>query len=284
VIPIDPQRIAEKIDQAWHTAAAQYAHDIAMMNAAERREYLRKTDHWALIKNALKAAAFDKCWYCEALDQRADGAVDHFRPKGRVHECKHHPGYWWLAFDVANYRFCCTYCNSGRSRVDVESNTISKGGKQDQFPLIDESRRVSDPNIGSINNEAPVLLDPLNPLDCALLTFDLDGKAHASVDKCEAPIEYDRVERTIAIYHLNDPVLVKARKKLIWEVSEHLKNANEAHQDVLQGNARSKASRTTDLQRIHAKMSAPSPYSKAAKVAVFNKYGSSELARALLQS
>lgn len=94
---------------------------------------------WRDLKNGLADLLHDKCWYCESPVDRSDNAVDHFRPKNRVSDAgRPHTGYRWLAFDVNNFRYACTYCNS--RRIDVDGDTA--GGKADRFPLIDEAQRV----------------------------------------------------------------------------------------------------------------------------------------------
>lgn len=94
---------------------------------------------WAALKPALEQLSNRKCWYCEAIQERSDKHVDHFRPKNRVDEdgCSDHPGYWWLAFDWRNFRYSCTYCNAPRR--DVEQGTTK--GKGARFPLLDETKR-----------------------------------------------------------------------------------------------------------------------------------------------
>ena len=123
----------------------------------ERREILRlKARLWSLIKRDLESLSFGKCWYCEARQIRSRMAVDHFRPKNNVKNVNpEHDGYWWLAFDVSNYRLSCTFCNS---LVKDEDGTTR--GKQDLFPLLDESARARTPD-DDLELEKPTLLDPL---------------------------------------------------------------------------------------------------------------------------
>src|SRR5206468_1735380 len=126
-------------------------------------------------------------------------------------------------------------------------------------------------------------LDPLDPLDCALLTFDLDGNAHAAFDKRADPSEYHRVEMTISIYHLNDPELIRLRKAIIWQTTDYLRKADEAHKLRLQGYVGAASVRRSELQRARATLLPSAAYSKAARVAVVDRAGKSELARALLK-
>ena len=46
---------------------------------------------WRATKELLAALSYDKCWYCESRQDRSLGAVDHFRPKGRLEDDKTHP-------------------------------------------------------------------------------------------------------------------------------------------------------------------------------------------------
>src|SRR5882724_5509637 len=104
----------------------------------------KKSSVWRAAEEALRLASYNKCWYCESLQERSDKPVDHFRPKNNVIEAKGHPGYWWLAFDWKNYRYSCTYCNS--KRRDVDGGT--EGGKQDHFPILpppQHARSATDP-------------------------------------------------------------------------------------------------------------------------------------------
>lgn len=57
------------------------------------------SDTCGKLADILSNRSHKKCWYCECVQSRSDMAVDHFRPKNRVEECKGHPGYYWLAFD-----------------------------------------------------------------------------------------------------------------------------------------------------------------------------------------
>ena len=51
---------------------------------AEIERHAAKT--WRALKELLAALSHDKCWYCESRQDRSLGAVDHFRPKGRLEE------------------------------------------------------------------------------------------------------------------------------------------------------------------------------------------------------
>lgn len=152
---------------------------------------------WVDLKDALAALFPDKkCWYCESPVDRADNAVDHFRPKGRVRDAAHpHSGYRWLAFDYLNFRYSCTFCNSRRK--DVVNDTA--GGKADRFPLLDEAHRLYEP--GPLGQEAPSLLDPCSWGDWELLGCKQENGSPCAAS--EEPQKKARVEESIEIYHLD---------------------------------------------------------------------------------
>jgi uncharacterized protein (TIGR02646 family) len=194
-----------KVPPPWkEKATAALAEVRASPTVDDRRKALDKhSGLWgeAEVKKLLASASHGKCWYCESREVRSDAPVDHFRPKSRVDGCSEHEGYWWLAFDFQNYRYCCTYCNS--TRVD-HSNGI-RGSKQTHFPLLNPEERVFEE--GSVDRERPTLLDPTRAVDTLLLYFREDG-----VPEPRYPDEKGvRAQRSIEIYHLNHTGLVEAR-------------------------------------------------------------------------
>lgn len=149
---------------------------IAAENAKQRSEIIdRNQDHWKAVKHILASLFSYKCWYTEAPQQGTDVDVDHFRPKKRVQETLStttpHDGYWWLAFCLQNYRFSCIVAN--RRRTDVETGVT--GGKADHFPLCEPNKRAKTPAC-DLDEEQPILLDPLKATDVQLLQFKADGE------------------------------------------------------------------------------------------------------------
>ncbi|MBV1862480.1 MAG: hypothetical protein KUG77_28925 [Nannocystaceae bacterium] len=85
---------------------------------------------WAPHKDAFNLAQRNKCAYCERL-HTGYGDVEHVLPKtkvavlgqdgeeqntlkvkGRRASTEVKPGYWWRAYEWANYVFACNHCNS----------------------------------------------------------------------------------------------------------------------------------------------------------------------------
>jgi uncharacterized protein (TIGR02646 family) len=199
---------------------------LALISAAstkeDKKEILRlRARIWAQIKRDLAELSHGKCWYCEVKQIRSPLAVDHFRPKGGVKNAiPEHDGYWWLAFDVSNYRLACTFCNS-----PVRGDDGVTRGKQDQFPLIDESLRARTPG-DDISLEKPILLDPTRATDPSFLFFDTDGRVHPNPRLCpKGTLRFERASATIEILNLNHPGLRDKRKRLNRRLNRELKSA-----------------------------------------------------------
>jgi uncharacterized protein (TIGR02646 family) len=208
---------------SWLAKAEEALELISAVNARdERNEVLRlKARIWSLIKRDLATLSHGKCWYCEVRQTRSRMAVDHFRPKGRVKDVvPEHDGYWWLAFEVSNYRLSCTFCNSPVTDDDGVTR-----GKQSFFPLLDESERARTPD-DDLDLERPVLLDPLRSTDPPLLFFDPDGRVHPNPRLCpEGTIRFNRASASIEMLNLNHPGLRDKRKRLNKRLNRELRTA-----------------------------------------------------------
>ena len=102
------------------------------------------------VKNALSCAQHGKCCYCESrFGGTSYGAVEHFRPKGSVQQCRkqsmEYPGYYWLAYAWTNLLVSCEKCNTTH--------------KRSQFPLADESARARNHH-DDVDAEQPLFIDP----------------------------------------------------------------------------------------------------------------------------
>ena len=134
--------------------------------------------------------------------------MDHFRPKGRLEDDKTHPGYWWLAFKVDNYRYTCTLCNSRTT----DKHTCIVGGKQDQFPIWNDRKRAK--KLGDDHNrEDPKLLDPLIAADTVLLTWQSPEARRPPTDltRTRMALNGDSLNRGIPSRSLQTP---QCRKKI----------------------------------------------------------------------
>lgn len=140
------------------------------------------------VKKRLDELFHGKCAYCESFyASTAPVDVEHYRPKGAVHEDASHPGYWWLAMDWDNLLPSCIDCNRKRKQVVPklsaklltlleESRGFSHGvvmlaGKKDSFPLLG-SRAATESS--PIVTEYPLLLDPCRDAPEEHLQFYID--------------------------------------------------------------------------------------------------------------
>ena len=177
----------------------------------ERKKYINQRRLWAdtRIKTVMERISDGKCWYCETKDIRSDNPIDHFRPKGKVTECEDHDGYWWLAFDWKNFRYACSFCNTGHKDDEAEDTL----GKDNYFPLLDEEKRaMSESSSYTCDDEKPMLLDPTVEADTRLLWFDDDGRV--APRSTRDPIAVQRVEKSRDVYHLDDPRTKDARRQI----------------------------------------------------------------------
>lgn len=242
---------------AWKARSDEITAEIlAEPDLAKKHNLIDKyKNHWRApeLINWLSDISFEKCWYTETKFGGDYQEVEHFRPKkstkikdGAVHPA--HPGYYWLAFELSNYRLC-------KSRPNRKKSTF--------FPIVDERFRANS-NVHSWFDETPFFLDPLNPADVLLLSFNDNGKPIAQ-DEISA-IDLERVQFTIDKYFLDERVLNKRRKQT-WQTARDLYSsylnalaeANKTH---------SIASRTraeSELRHLRDMLSPKSEFSSVAK-------------------
>jgi uncharacterized protein (TIGR02646 family) len=222
MISINIEEVRRRISPKWILEAEQA---IEALNAADRssddpseRKKARKAiiddndyqEIWKKLKPLLSEISCHKCWYCETNEARSDTAVDHFRPKSAVKECPDHDGYWWMAFDWENYRYCCQFCNEKRKDQD----TGVTGGKGTCFPLVTPETRVYAPG-DLLYREDPVLLDPFIEADVMSLAFEEDGTAQPRWKEETYPVLYKRAKDSILLYNLNKKELKERRQTMI---------------------------------------------------------------------
>jgi len=188
----------------------------ACTNHAERSEYIDANEVWRSLFTQLANLGFNKCWYSEARDTMSDRDIDHFRPKK---EAKNLPGilrgdedgYWFLAFDVDNFRFSSVYSN--QRRKDKFDKSRDTGGKGVFFPLFAGSHVAK--SKGRCADEEIMLLDPCDPDDVTLLTFDKTGAAIPNVNAFNEERDKERVETSVKLYNLDNSLLVDLRLQ-VW--------------------------------------------------------------------
>lgn len=170
LIPLSPH-----LPTRWHKVYAGRLASVSGLGTHDLRSaYIKKNGSWGLLKKWLANASGFKCWYCEAKSTRAPFDVDHFRPKLGITvdsvRLAGHDGYYWLAYEWRNFRLSCQRCN----RPEKDDGDILHG-KANEFPIRDEAQRCTLP-AGTLDTEAPRLLDPCVQADCELLAHGLDGE------------------------------------------------------------------------------------------------------------
>jgi len=176
---------------------------------------------WTDLKGALAELSYEKCWYCEAKQERSDDAVDHFRPKNRVAECDTHDGYTWLAFNEENYRYSCTFCNCRRKGIEDETK-----GKGDSFPLINEDCRWYRPEDTCLEN--PKTIDPCKAGEPGWLDWRDDGVPVPKYPEHE--LKNTKAECAIHLYHLDHPGACEARLSIAINIKSWMEEADVGYQ------------------------------------------------------
>jgi len=200
-----PRDVPQEI-KTWKIRALEITQEILRSATLEEKHILidRYKDHWRndqLIK-FLSDVSFEKCWYTETKFGGDYQEVEHFRPKkgtknldGKGHD--NHEGYYWLAFDLSNYRLC-------KSRPNRKKGTY--------FPIINERCRAAN-QAESWQDEIPFFLDPLRSSDVLLLSFDDTGKPVP--EELIGEDDLQRVNFTIEKYYLDERVL-NIRRQQKW--------------------------------------------------------------------
>lgn len=274
-VPYDPKKI--KYPAGWHERASNALK--AVMDAPDNnrsKEVKKHDDVWADLKPALSEIMNGKCWYTEAPQAGTDTDVDHFRPKNSVKDVvspgdnRSHPGYWWKAFDPSNYRYSCIVAN--RHRRDIETGLL--GGKVDEFPLSDESKRVWGCNFkqddatqywgyeDECDQEQPLLLDPCNPADVALIMFAKDGEAKPRHDETDKPRLFEKAKQSIRLYNINHTDFVKARIALREKIERDVEDARRFYKRLDSGDANNDRAYTIIIEGLRAARHEFAPYSR----------------------
>ena len=197
---------------------------------------------WKPIKDRLTAQLGKKCWYTEVELIGASLAIDHYRPV-----CD----YWWLAFAAENYRVACPWVNS--REPNSEHGCI--GGKGDSFPLLPPEVRATTKI--ELQNERPVILDPCNAGDCALLAFQVDGRPTLDPAHAADAVAAQRVSESKILLNLDHPAFNSLREQLGRNIADDVR----AHEALPADSSERMVIRT----RIQGRLGAGAPFSTAAR-------------------
>lgn len=211
MIPIDVER--KMPPEEWLEKAKSIT---AALNKAktlnDRHKIIEKYKTiWGELKPFLLELSHNKCWFTEARNDSSHFEVEHFRPKKWKDDS--FEGYWWLAFEWTNYRACGNAPNRKKGSF---------------FPLYPDSRRASGDRQHFVDDEIYALLDPIDPSDPQLLSFDEDGGC-IPTPGCDG-WERERAEVSIDRYGLNSlPQLCEGRRKIWQECRDIINELNKQH-------------------------------------------------------
>lgn len=195
----------------------------------KRKELIDKyRSRWVALRPHMAKLSWEKCWYTESKNPGTDDDVDHYRPKNSVAVQRgeaEHGGYYWLAFYWRNFRLSCHRGN--RLRKHPETNET--GGKGDQFPLLDPSKRLRTPTRSQeeLDKENPLLLDPTHPGDASVITFTARGVVAINPNFEQSSFEQRRFEESRRCYHLDWPAFRDERVQLYNLIERKIYRASE---------------------------------------------------------
>jgi uncharacterized protein (TIGR02646 family) len=183
------------------------------------------------VKAALIKLFNQKCAYCESVFLHVyPGDVEHFRPKGEITEAPNpQPGYYWLAADWDNLLLSCRNCNQKLAHALFGENHKKVMGKMNQFPLLDETKRVR-------QHDHPQGVEAEEPYRLLLNPCIDNPEEHLEYDENSGVIKARKVHGTasikalksIEVYALQRVPLVLAREKLLIDIHAQLQRVKEA--------------------------------------------------------
>lgn len=203
----------------WLEEAEHHLSNIRGKNKKERSDYWTENSHWTKLYSSLSRLSGEKCWYSESPENSSRWEVEHFRPKARAtinNELVLKDGYWWLSYHWKNFRLAGSFVNK-RSK-DPFTADDSVFGKGNYFPL-DETSTVAEPEDMYCSDEKPLLLDPIKPKDCTLISFDKNGDVYPTFSEEESVLKNKKALYSIDYYGLKQTSLKRGRGK-IWRKCE----------------------------------------------------------------
>jgi hypothetical protein len=244
--------------QGTETARAEI---LAEAEAAKRSALVEKhRNKWVAFRPYFAQISHNKCWYTESLNPGTDDDVDHFRPKGEVAEDAGHGGYWWEALNWRNFRLSSHRANRPR----INPQTGETYGKGDHFPLLNDADRCRTP-ADDLGRERPALLDPTDPEDPPLVTFNVDGTVALSSEFAGDESAEKRIESSRVYLHLEWPAFVEQRTALYREIVGKIDAGERQEGRARTGDIGSKEALKATARELITFTKENQPYSMAAK-------------------
>jgi len=234
---------------------------LAEAEATKREALIQKhRDKWVAFRPHFAQLSHNKCWYTESVNPGTDDDVDHFRPKGDVAEVEGHGGYWWEALNWRNFRLSSHRANRPRTNPQ----TSETYGKADHFPLLNEPDRCLLP-ADDLGRERPALLDPTDPEDPPLLTFNVDGTVALSSEFDGDEDAEKRVQSSRVYLHLEWPAFVEQRTALYRDIVGKIDAGERQVGRALSGDVGSKEALKTTARELISLTREERPYSMTAR-------------------
>lgn len=209
----DPALIPEKVLRVAERAQAQ----LEGLPADQRAEFIEKKRRiWRAFARYLAKMSYGKCWYSESDCIQSFMDVDHYRPKKQAKrtDTESDDGYPWLAFSWDNFRLAAQRSN----QINTEDEAEESVGKGAWFPLMQGGKRARWDD-RCLDDERPVLLDPVRLADVRLIEVTATGKM-GPTKLCLGDYERQRVGNTVKMLGLDLPGLVSARQRVMRLVQE----------------------------------------------------------------
>jgi uncharacterized protein (TIGR02646 family) len=196
--------------------------------ANSQRKFTFKAYKERDVVAALEQLFRGKCAYCESsYAPVAPADIEHFRPKGavaiedatgKVTRCK--PGYYWLAADWDNLLPSCIDCNRARTHRFPGDDMTESRGKENQFPLMSETKRVRrhDQELAS-ESRARLLLHPCRDQPERHLEFHGTGAITARAGSRKGAA-------SIRVYALGRDELIEARRKHLLQAARKMRDGH----------------------------------------------------------
>jgi hypothetical protein len=237
----DPVKVSEALSKPFppdKTTELDRARKYYAQKPAPKKAYnFKRYKEW-IVCEALDELFHEKCAYCESNYRAVDALnVEHFRPKGAVHEEPGHPGYWWLAAVWSNLLPSCPPCNQLRRQLAFDpemtleefeiarqSEAVPLSGKANSFPL--RSGKWVMEESGDLGVEDPLLINPCVKDPASHLEWVFDWNHAQNLWEADPVVVFVHPRRiggledpygraSISIYGLNRSGLLRERMALI---------------------------------------------------------------------
>lgn len=206
--------------EAWLEKADKHLNAIRNLDKQNRIKYWSDHNIWGELYPALSKLSGNKCWYTEAPDNSNEWEIDHYRPKAKSINEKgkiiRYDGYWWLSYHWKNFRLAGSLVNKLRRDRFTDNDEVY--GKGNFFPLEDVNS-VGQPEDMDCDCERPLLIDPINPIDVTLISFDKNGEPYPTYNNDDNPLNYKKAILSIKYYGLKHDPLDRGRSK-VWSNCE----------------------------------------------------------------